>query len=337
MVIMQTETNVHTLCSQCPSGLPLRYPFCPMCGRLSPSVLERGSFAVEVSEIPSAQVRSEVQAALRNWFPRLDIFEAEKRLKSRSSVLISGINEESGRRILEALRAWKVNGRLVPEVPAGGRVDWKKWILNPGLAFSGMALLSALLVGGMTALLLILVAFAAPLLTGLLRRNDGKPLIPSWTLYAADHHWISIADEYAGVVQELQPADRDMLRSLTSEIFDLMAELASGSVVAVSAGGEEGDLYRTMRESIRRAVSLAGDVASGTETEKSAARQEFGALSDLVKKTSDWFGTLRHGATRPTPEISEQLREVTESIDRIVRDVRSPREERFFSKDDMTS
>jgi len=292
---------------------------------------------VEIGEIPSAEVRSEVQATLRNWFPRLDPLQAEDRLTWSSSVLVSGIDEESGRRILDALKAWKVNGRLIPEARADRELDWKRWILNPGLVVSAIALLSAWIAGGVSAILLLLVALAAPPVAGLLRRRDVQPLVPPWSLFSSDHHWIGIAEEYAKVVQELEPLDREMLRSVTAEVFDLVAELKSGSMAAVSAGGEEGELYRNMREAVRRAVTLAGATTTGSEAERSAARDELATLSDLIKNTADWFRTLRHGATKPTPELTEQLRQVTESIDRIVQDVRSPREERILSRDKTTS
>lgn len=331
------ETNLQSGCARCKSGPPQHDPFCPLCGRLSPSVVKRGSFAVEIGEIPSAEVRSEVQAALRNWFPQLDFLETEKRLSSSSSVLVSGIDEESGRRILDAMKAWKVNGRLVPEAPSGRGLDWKRLIINPGLAVSALALLAALLIGGVSGILLLLVALAAPPVAGLLLHKDRQPLVPSWSLFSADHHWIVIAGEYAKVVQELEPLDREMLRSVTAEVFDLVAELKSGSMAAVSAGGEEGELYHSMRDAVRRAVTLAGASTTGSEEERSLAREELATLSDLIKKTADWFRTLRHGATKPTPELSEQLREVTESIDRIVQDVRSPREDRIVSRDKTTS
>lgn len=331
------ETNLHSLCPRCKSGPPQRDPFCPLCGHISPSVLTRGSVAVEIGEIPSAEIRSELQAALRNWFPRLDPFQAEDRLKSSPSLLVAGIDEESGRRILDALKAWKVNGRLVPQSRAGQGFDWKRWILNPGLAVSALALFLSWLVGGVPGLIFLLAALAAPPVTGLLRRKDDQPLVPPWSLFSADHHWIAIAGEYAQVIQELEPLEREMLRSVTAEVFDLVAELKSGSVAAVSAGGEEGELYRNMREAVRRAVILAAATTTGSEEERSSAREELGTLSDLIKKTTDWFRTLGHGETKPTLELSEQLRQVTESIDRIVQDVRSPREERPFQKDKTTT
>ncbi|MDQ7785093.1 MAG: hypothetical protein RDU20_19565, partial [Desulfomonilaceae bacterium] len=111
-------------CSTCETGLAAPYPFCPECGRLSPSFVRKGSIGVEIDEVPAEKLRGDLSALLRSWFPDVDVLDAKRRLESGKTLLLTGIDEDSAHRLVETLKTMKAPARLV-RVDAG-----RSWVEN---------------------------------------------------------------------------------------------------------------------------------------------------------------------------------------------------------------
>src|SRR5512139_3976753 len=125
-------------CSECAFPLSEGDVFCPKCGHQLPNVLSEGELALQLGDVPAAQTRAELIQALKEWFPALDAFRAESRLKNGAAILVSGIDEPTGGRLVETLKAMRVQSRLVPQQTAS---SWLKRLWNPGLIAGGLLLI----------------------------------------------------------------------------------------------------------------------------------------------------------------------------------------------------
>ena len=143
----------HISCSECGTSLRQDVPFCPECGKQPPSVVSKGSLALELGDVPSQNSRGELLQALKSWFPDLDTIRVERRLKNGPTILITGIDQESGVRLLDALKEMKVQARLVDH----NAEPWVKRLWNSGLVVSAISLLLAAILGGPAAFVFILI------------------------------------------------------------------------------------------------------------------------------------------------------------------------------------
>jgi len=283
-------------------------------------LLEKGAFAVEVGEVASQAIRDEIVAELKSRFPQLDTLAAEKQFKAEASILLSGVDEPSARRIVEELKKFKAPVRVMHQ----HRPRWWHWILNLGLVASAAAVLLAIVVGGWFGLLMILVAAAAPVVAELLWISQTRPLVvPIWPR-ASVAPWMRVASDYAQVIEHAEPEDREALASLAIEAFGLQSRLASGSTPSIAAGGQGGDLHKRLIDAIRTAVEIVQRLPDEPDDRKAESRKEVAGILELVKKTGQWFGALEDRPVKSPDQLSEDINQITERIDLLIQEVRTP-------------
>jgi len=285
---------------------------------------------VEIGEVPSQRIRSELLALLKSWFPGIDSIRAENRLKTGRTLLRRGVDESSGRRLLDALKTLKVEGRLITPEEAE---TWLARLWNPGLVVSGIGLALAPLVGGWTAAVLLLAALAAPVAGAYLKKSGaGEPLI-DLPPDADAGYWSDISKEYSEVLRGLTDQDRTVMKSLFRTVFDLQGRLRSGSLPSIAAGSEHGELQGRLNEVLRSALQSGRRMSTAAEEPSDAARQDLSLLREVIGKTYDWFRALETGAAKSAGEMESELNEVSRNIDRIVQEARSPYSNLVFSNE----
>ncbi|MBI4964310.1 MAG: hypothetical protein HY913_13620 [Desulfomonile tiedjei] len=324
---MKTAPNNN--CAACDAEFREGAPFCTDCGKLSPAVLSEGDLAIEIDDVPAERFRSEAVSLLKAWFPQLDAIRAAERLKSGRATLIVGIDEASADRILQALEAIKVRGRVksLKEKPA-----WLRWIWNPGLAVSAVSLALAALFGGWFALLMVILAVGAPAAVGLLKDRGVEPLVSGVRLGGQSEHWVRIAEEYSRVISQLSPQDSEALRTLVQTVFRLQRRLRSESLASVAAGFDRGDLYQRLSDALSSGVELSRRVLAEQEENKGPLREEIARLNELAGRTAEWFRGLDGPVIKSASILEAELSGISESIDRIVREVRPLPEVRLTNK-----
>jgi hypothetical protein len=294
------------------------HPFCLQCGELAPFALTPGAFSLEIQEVPSKVLRSRTVSLLKNWFPQMEVIRADKMLGSRTSVLLTGVDEASAERLLRALRPLKVSGRII-EYRAN---DWWRFLWNPGLILSVPAVVAAWGLDGVAAALSMVVAVAAPVVGALLERSGAQPIIRPETLHFSSGEWLRLAKEYSQTVRRLSPEDSVSLRSIFKKIFDLQKRLSGRSLAASAAGSEKGELYGKLMDAMRTAIQLCKRIAARDDDE-AGLREELGALDRLLTATEDWYTGMDTDDRKPIPQLAEEIGEITSGIDRIVREVRN--------------
>lgn len=305
-------------CSLCETGGRPGDPFCPECGKPSPQIAREGAVAVELPEIPSENIRKRLVDSLRQWFPDTDRFRADDGLRKGPSILIAGIDEESGARLLDALKPMNVDGRLRPDIRESGiSLLW-----NAGLGVSAGCIIISYLLGGLLGLLFLLGALAAPAVGAAVRRKRNVPIVSLGNLLSDGDKWRRLSRNYSAAVRNLAPDDAASLRSLTEKVFDLQSRLRSGSLASVAAGGEGGGLYRRLREALETAVDLSGRITSSQSENEKSVRMEFASLASIVTKTAEWYAAVEAGEIKQTPQLNEELQDIAGSIERIMEDVR---------------
>ncbi len=325
---MNTAQNKN--CERCAAEFLEGAPFCTECGKLSPAVVAEGALALEIDDVPSERTREQAVSMLKSWFPQLDAIRAGESLKAGRPILISGIDEESARRILDGL---KVGGRpkLLKVKP-----DWLKWIWNPGLAVSAVSVLLALALGGLSAFFLILIALGAPLAAGLLRGRRKEPLVPSGRVGAQADQWIRLSDGYSEVVAQLDSQDSENLKALVRKVFRLQKRLKSESLASVAAGLDRGDLYQSLCDALSSAVELSRRILAEREENRAPLRDEIAKLNELADRTATWFRRLDDPVIKDSSVLEAELSSVAESIDRIVREVRPLPDVRLRDKEKVS-
>jgi hypothetical protein len=310
----------HISCSQCGTSLRKDVPFCPECGKLPPSVISRGSLALELGDVPSQNSREELLQALKAWFPDFDTTLAERRLKNGPTILITEIDHESAVRLLDALKSMKVQARLVDS-----RADsWPKRLWNSGLIVSAISLLLAAISGGAAAFLFVLIAGGAPLAAALWGEHKRKPLLTQASSMFSAEQWIRLSQDYSQVVKSLARADAAALKSLVTRIFEFQSRLRSASLASVAAGAETGELYKRLRDAISVGLDISRNIASTVGEAQERSRQELVAFEDQVSKVDNWYRSVEDEGTKPTTQLVVELNDIVESIDRIVQEVRPP-------------
>jgi len=133
-----------------------------------------------------------------------------------------------------------------------------------------------------------------------------------------------LADEYASLIKQLSQEDAEALKSVITTVFDIHRHLRSDSVAAVAAGGPTGDLYDRLTDAIPTALHIARTLLSFPEGDRTGLRKQLGDLNDLLKRTGQWLTSAEEGRPRTPAELSGDLGEVTQRIDRILETVRRP-------------
>ncbi len=311
----------HQECSECAFPLSESDPFCPKCGHQQPNVLSEGQLALQLADVPAAKTRADLVRVLKEWFPALDAFRAESRLKHGSAILVDGIDEPTGARLVEALKNMRVQGRLVPR-QAGS--SWLKRLRNPGLIVGGLLLILGAGLGGISGFLMFLVGLGVPVAWGFWKEAQVKPLLPAPQTDPARDRLIELSTPFSQVIERLAHEDAQALTALAEIVFEVQRGLRSKSLASVAAGEERGDLSSLLVDSLATGVDLGRRIASKEGEENEGARTELSNLVGLARNTQEWFKALDREDVKPVPELTQQIDQIADSIDRIVQDVRSP-------------
>ncbi len=314
------ENQRSTVCSECGTSLRQDAPFCPECGRLPLSVVSKGALALELGDIPSQNARGDLLRLLKTWFPHFDTFRAESRLKKGPAILVAGIDEETGDRLLEVLKSMKVPARLVDHLLE----SWAKRLWNSGLVVSVVSLLLAAIFRGPISFIFILLAGGAPLLAALIGEQRRKPLLTQTGPIPSAEQWIRLSQDYSEVIKSLASADGAALKSLVTRVFEFQSRLRSASLASAAAGAETGELYKRLRDALRAGVDICRNIATTEGEAKEASKKELLAFEDQVSRIDEWYRSLENKGTKRTTQLVVELSEIVESIDRIVQEVRPP-------------
>ncbi len=312
------ESAAVVLCGKCAARYEKGAPFCPECGALSPGSVSPGPVAVEVDDVASEKIRKTVVSILKLWFPALDAMKADRRLKAGRSILMKGISEDSGSRIVDALKPLKVGARLV------GKDSWFRNLFNGGLIFSGVALFLTLFFGPLFGFFLFLIAVGAPLLGAFLRDRQRQPLVSAPVHRGTSEKWAKLAGDYSAVISRMGRVEAGSLKSIARSVFDLNERLSRDSLASIAAGEDTGELHARLEDILYSAVALGRRITVATAGDAETLKRELGALEKLAGQTAEWFRSQEHRQIKSSDELSDQLTRIRESIDAIVGEVRSP-------------
>ncbi len=316
------ETDHYRICAGCDGPLGQGDPFCVDCGTLSPSLLHFGALAIEVQDVPGKRLRTKIVGVLKAWFPTIDTVRADEQFRSGWHILVRGVDEDSGRRLLDALKKINLDGHLVREHLG---TSWKERLVNPGLIVGAACVLLSVILGGAAAMALVPIALAAPVAWAFLASRGQRALVSLEQPSPQYERWLRLSQEYADAIGQLSSQDRETVRTLTRTVFDLQRRLSADSLVAVAAGEDKGDLHSRLTEAIRTALSLGRGISDvKDEEEGSLLKRELESLSETVSKTAAWFRSLEERPVKEPDVLTGELHEITGRIDRILNQVRTP-------------
>jgi hypothetical protein len=304
-------------CPKCGRAHEQSAPFCPECGELSPFVVGSGNLSVVLREVPSENLRDHVIATLKVWFPGIDSLEADRRLKNGYSVLISGINEESARRIITALKGTKVVAKLERDP------SWVLSLWNMGLIVSAISGLLAIGSGVIGAIVWGLTALGAPVVGALIKLRKLSPVARAPMSPERAEKWIEIANRYRPVMLALDGEPAVVLKNITETVMDLERRLSNHSLVARVAGEHSGSLFHLLEDALHTAIEIGRRISKEKPENRQARQQELESLGELVEKTGEWYRRLEVEGVGESPALTQEFDEITESIDRIINEVRS--------------
>lgn len=284
-------------------------------------MLAPGNLAIEVPDVPSTRIRNEVVHELKRWFPDIDPITVENKLRVGPRKLLTGIDEQSGNRLLKVLKSMKVDGRLIRD-PGGRSFFQSLW--NPGLLVGVGLMIVAALAQGLAGLILFFLGAASPLAWAFWRRGRRAPLLGDATINPDAVRWIDVADQYSRIITKLDTQDAESLKSIMAMIVDLQQSLKSHSLASVAAGEERGDLYKTLANSSVTAVDLCRRINSSQGEERERLRRELDNLVSVIGRARDQFTKFDQEKIKPVEKLTQEIDRTIESIDRIVQDVRSP-------------
>jgi hypothetical protein len=303
------------------------FPFSPKNGALSPFLLMAGDYAVDIGDIPSLDARQNLVMRIRDWFPDVNRFHADKRLKA-GSTLVNGVDESSGERLINLLKSWGIRAELRP---AGAR-PLRGLLCNSGLLAPAVLIPVALLVRGIWGFLFLLCAILAPFIGAYFKRKQDVPVISAPTESTEYEFWRKTAEDYAQVVDRLSPADARVLESITESVFRLLRKLRTESFAAVAAGGSTGGLFSKLKETLSSATGVAARLPRADAKRQEELRNELDGLLSMIHRLSDWYAGVENGSPQAQPELAEELAGLTQTIDLIVSEVR-PARDKLISKD----
>jgi hypothetical protein len=317
--------DTHLTCDSCQAELREGDPFCFKCGKNAPNMLAAGNLAIEIPDVPSAQIRKQLLQELKKWFPGIDPIAVENKLRGGPGILVTGIDEQSGNRLLETLKSMKVDGRLIRD-PEG--LSFLRRLWNPGLLIGIGLIVVAALAQGLAGFILFLLGAASSFAWAFWRSVRQAPLLGGANINPDAVGWIDLANRYSEIIAKLDTQDAKSLKSAISIVVDLQRSLKSHSLASVAAGEERGDLYRTLANSSLTAIDLCRRIAYSEGEERDRLRRELDNLISVVGRARDQFTKLDREEIKPVEKLSQDIDRTIESIDRIIQDVRSPRGDR---------
>ncbi|MEW6529475.1 MAG: hypothetical protein AB1473_01485 [Thermodesulfobacteriota bacterium] len=305
-------------CFRCGAGHEFEPPFCPECGQVSPGLIAGGDLSVIVEDVASEKLRAELLARIKAWFRQVDSSEADQKLKRSRWVLVSGVEEESGNRLVEAIQSLKIPARL-------GRVPgWPQALWNGGLIISAVAGLFAAFSGPLWAFLFFLIAITAPVVGGMRKLRQMQPVITETIRDPHANRWFALGRWYSDLLRRLEPEDAASLKTVAAAVFDLRNRLSQPTLIATAAGERQGDLYQKLHDTLATALDISRRIAEAAPADRDSLRKELAQVIDLLAKTQTWFRGLEEERVRKAEDLAEDLNQITSSIDRIVEEVRVP-------------
>jgi hypothetical protein len=211
-------------------------------------------------------------------------------------VLIAGIDEDSARRITAALKGVKIVDKL-DRAPSKTASLW-----NAGLLVSGFAGLLAIGSGLIGAIVLGLIAMAAPVVGAYFKLRKLAPLTREPMAPHRAEKWLQISEDYGPVMAALDGEPALELKSIASTVMDIEARLAKRSIVARAAGEDSGRLFRRMEDGLRAAIEICRRIPK--EKRKNAThyfKSSKPSTISSIKPVNGTDGSKRKASRNPPP------------------------------------
>ncbi|MBM4325724.1 MAG: hypothetical protein FJ118_01055 [Deltaproteobacteria bacterium] len=305
-------------CFRCGAEHRFEPPFCPECGQVSPGLVAGGDLSVIVEDVASEKLRALLLTKIKAWFRQVDSLEADQKLKRGRWVLVSGVEEESGNRLVEALRSIKIPARL------GREPGWPQALWNGSLIISAIAGLFAAFSGPLWAFLFFLTAVAAPVMGGMRKLRQMRPVIAAQFRDPHANEWFALGRWYSDLLHRLEPEDAALLKAVAGAVFDLRNRLSQPTLIATAAGERHGELYQKLHDTLATALDISRRIAECAPADRDPLRTELAQALDLLAKTQTWFRGVEQEGVKKTENLVEDLDQITRSIDRIVGEARAP-------------
>ncbi len=292
------------------------YPFSLEEGKPSPFLLLPGGTAVRIPGIPSQAIRSNITEQIVRRYPGLHRFGIENRLRL-GGTLINGIDDASAQRLRIFFNEFGTKCELEPvNSPSLATQLWNPWLLAGALVIPGA------LFGTVAFVTSLLIAIALIVYGAIVAKNKEKPIISVTDDLPLVELELSLAQDYAQIIHRLEAPDADILKSSVEEMFDILQKLRRGSVISAAAGGASGELHLKLDSALRELISQAHSIVVGGELEKTTARKEMAAISQLIEKISEWWNETEFGGRQTAFTLNEELMRHTMNIGNIVQEVR---------------
>ncbi len=85
---------------------------------------------------------------------------------------------------------------------------------------------------------------------------------------------------------------------------------------------KKGGLYKRLLDAIATGIDISNKLAGSNGVTKTRLRDELASLNSLVEQLSDWYLKLESGEPKGVSQLEESIKDITQSIDRIMEDVR---------------
>jgi hypothetical protein len=307
----------YIVCAQCSQSHHPGDPFCPYCGEQLPGLVDQGEFQVVVSEVASQRLRDLLVENLRLWFPSIDPLRAETALKSGAVVIVDGIDHESAQRLVNTLHSMKIAARVDRRAQT-----WTKNLWNAGLLLSVPAVLALVLGDVLTKLVAIVVGVGAPMIGAVLKSARLSPLVDSSRLPPTRGGDERLATRYKRVMEQLEEPEARLLARVAEAAFDMRRRLRQTTLPSTAAGQEGGELYEKLDASIWTSLKVASQIPSANEEDRERQASQLEELVGVVTSTRDWYISLEDEHASEPDTLTNDLRHITGSIDRILEDAR---------------
>jgi hypothetical protein len=305
-------------CFRCGAAHEFEPPFCPECGQVSPGLVAGGDLSVIVEDVASEKLRAQLLTRIKAWFRQVDSLEADQKLKQGRWVLVSGVEEESGNRLVEALHSLKIPARL------GQEPGWPQALWNGGLIVSAIAGLFAAFSGLLWAFLFFLIAVSAPVVGGMRKLRQMSPVISDSLRDPHANEWFRLGRWYSDLLRRLEPEDAASLKTIAAAVFDLRHRLSQPTLIATAAGERQGELYQKLHDTLATALDISRRIVEAAPADREPLRKELAQVLELLANAQTWFRSKEEEGVKKTEGLAEDLSQITRSIDRIVEEVRVP-------------